>query len=235
MIRRSIHPLMPLCIGIVAVLVGGCGTAVVTPPASARPTVLASAAAPPSAVPSASAAPTITPTPAPSLPLPHVDAALEDKLPATIGGVQLAKFSQPLSTYVASLKGAGDSVLYAPWLVKFGKTPDDVNLAVAVDLTQTERFSLHAIRVPGVAAASLSAGFADVVRSKNWILNNTSIGYTNVLEIIDPLTEASGALGTAYVYARGDVLYIVVTDNSALLAEAIIKLAAAGTLPSPSK
>jgi len=61
--------------------------------------------------------------------------------------VTLEKFSLTLSAYIASTTG-GDKALYAPWLVKFGKTPDDVNMAVAADLTGQENFILHAIDVP---------------------------------------------------------------------------------------
>jgi hypothetical protein len=153
-----------------------------------------------------------------------VNAALEDKLPDTIGGIELEKFSMPLSTYMASSKG-GDKVLYTPWLVKFGKNADDIDLAVATDLTKTENFFVQAIEVPGVDAAALSSGFAQVARNNKWPVTPRSKGLPkSVLEIVDPATDASGGLGTAYVYASGDVLYIVVTDDVSLLLEALIKL-----------
>jgi len=44
-----------------------------------------------------------------------------------------------------------------------------------------------------------------------------------VLEITDP-TAAKGVLGVGYVYAYDDVLYVVVTDDSSLLLECLIKL-----------
>jgi len=153
----------------------------------------------------------------------HVNASLEGKLPGMIGGVTLCTLSMPLSTFIASTKG-GDSVLYTPWLAKFGKTPDQIDLAATVDLTQTLNFHEQAIEVPGVDAAALAGGFATVARSKKWPVTPKSIGPVSVLEIVDPATDAAGGLGTAYVFAKSDILYIVVTDDASLMINALSDL-----------
>ena len=236
MIRRPDSYVSALIgIGLAAVLAAGCGSATVTASPTATQTVPSTpiptpmAATTPASSPSASgsALPSVSPSPSlspsPDLGLPHVDAALEDKLPGTIGGIQLEKFSMPLSTYMASSNG-GDRVLYTPWLVKFGKSPDQIDLAEANDLTQTENFFVQAIQVPGVDAASLTGGFASVARNEKWPVTPKSIAATSVLEIVDPATNAAGGLGTAYIYARGDIMYIIVTDNESLLVEALIDL-----------
>lgn len=234
MIRRPDSYVSALIgIGLAAVLAAGCGSATVTASPTATQTVPSTpiptpmAATTPASSPSASgsALPSVSPSlsPSPDLGLPHVDAALEDKLPGTIGGIQLEKFSMPLSTYMASSNG-GDRVLYTPWLVKFGKTPDQIDLAEANDLTQTENFFVQAIQVPGVDAASLTGGFASVARNEKWPVTPKSIAATSVLEIVDPATDAAGGLGTAYIYARGDIMYIIVTDDESLLVEALIDL-----------
>ena len=236
MIRRPDSYVSALIgIGLAAVLAAGCGSATVTASPTATQTVPSTpiptpmAATTPASSPSASgsALPSVSPSPSlspsPDLGLPHVDAALEDKLPGTIGGIQLEKFSMPLSTYMASSNG-GDRVLYTPWLVKFGKTPDQIDLAEANDLTQTENFFVQAIQVPGVDAASLTGGFASVARNEKWPVTPKSIAATSVLEFVDPATNAAGGLGTAYIYARGDIMYIIVTDNESLLVEALIDL-----------
>lgn len=220
-------------IGLAAVLAAGCGSATVTASPTATQTVPSTpiptpmATTTPASSPSASgsALPSVSPSlsPSPDLGLPHVDAALEDKLPGTIGGIQLEKFSMPLSNYMASSNG-GDKVLYTPWLVKFGKSPDQIDLAEANDLTQTENFFVQAIQVPGVDAASLTGGFASVARNEKWPVTPKSIAATSVLEIVDPATDAAGGLGTAYIYARGDIMYIIVTDDVSLLVEALIDL-----------
>jgi hypothetical protein len=235
MIRRS-RTVIPALLGVVmtVALVAGCGSAAATP--TAAPTAAPTATAGPVATPSASVAPSasvgpsgsIAPSGSPDacnsdLGLPHVSVTLEDMLPMSAGGVCLEKFSLTLSAYMASTTG-GDKTLYTPWLVKFGKTPDDVNMAVASDLSQTVKFTEHAIEVPGVAGTSLSSSFADVARAASWAVNAHTIAGKQVLEIIDPISASGGGVSAGYVYAKGDVLYTIITDDPSLLTEAVIKL-----------
>ena len=228
MIRRpDSHASALIGIGLAAVLATGCGSATMTASPTVTQTVLpqttatATSASSPSA--SGSTSPSVCPSPNQDLGLGHVNAALEDKLPGVIGGICLEKFSLPLSTYMASPIG-GDKVLYTPWLVKFGKSPDQIDLAEANDLTQTENFFVQAIQVPGVEAAVLTGELANVARKEKWPVTPKSIAATSVLEIVDPATDAAGGRGTAYVYAKGDIMYVIVTDNESLLIEALINL-----------
>lgn len=238
MIRRSRATLSTLLGAALAIaFVAGCGTATATPTHPAIPTVapsgtpVASAGSASPATPSGSAASSGSASASASvaacgsldLGLAHIDASLEDLLPSTIGGACLEKFSLVLSTYVASPPTGGDKPLYARWLVKFGKTPDDVNMAVTADLAQppTVNFNIHAIKVPGVAAATLSSTFGDVARAAAWPVTShpNYLPGKSILEITDPGT---GHLG--YVYASGNVLFIVITDSQDLLNEALFKL-----------
>jgi hypothetical protein len=229
-----------LGIAITALLVAACGGAAgtATPAPSAAPAASPSAVVGPSAglspstAPSGSVGPSGSANPSGSAPasgasgtdigLPHVEARLEDLLPSTIGGVTLEKFSLTLSAYIASTTG-GDKALYAPWLVKFGKTPDDVNMAVAADLTGQENFILHAIDVPGVDDATLSSSFGDVAHKAGWTVNSKTVADKSVLEMIDPAAAASGGLSVGYVWAKDGVLYTIITDDSSLLLEALIR------------
>ena len=218
-----------LGLGIAAILLAGCGGVTPTPSptvtATPRRTATPAATHTSSPAPSGSAAPSASPTPNPcqDLGLPHQNASLEGKLPGMIGGITLCTLSMPLSTYIASTKG-GDTILYTPWLAKFGKSPDQIDLAATVDLTQTENFHEQAIEVPGVDAAVLTGGFATVARNNKWPVTPKSIGPVSVLEIVDPATDAAGGLGTAYVFAKGSVMYIVVTDDASLLINALSDL-----------
>jgi hypothetical protein len=160
------------------------------------------------------------------LSLPHVNAKLEDQLPSIIGGVCLQKLSFTLQAYMNSTSG-GDNGLYPTWLIKFNKTPAEVVMAIAADLTGQENFVMHAIEVPDADADALSSGFAAVARNAGWTVsshaNLMSTGKT-VLEIIDPVAKAAGGLSAGYVYARGDVLYTIITDSPSLLLETLIHM-----------
>ena len=160
------------------------------------------------------------------LSLPHKSAKLEDVLPTIIGGVCLQKLSFTVQAYINSTSG-GDNALYPAWLVQFNKTPAEVTMAIAADLTGQENFILHAIQIPGADAGTMSSGFAGVAKKAGWAVtshsNLMSTGKT-VVEIVDPVAKAAGGLAAGYVYAKGDVLYTIITDDSSLLLEALIHL-----------
>jgi hypothetical protein len=203
-----------------AAAAAACGSGATPSPSPTPPPTAAPTATP---EPTDTPVPTESPTPEPTLPLAHVDAALEDKLPASIGGVKLVRFSLPLDTYMASSNG-GDKTLFTPWLVKFGKTPSEVNIAIAADLSQDGGFFEQAIQVPGASAANLVSYLGDVAKGKGWPIATHSIAGKALLEVVDPEVQTSGGIGVANVYASGDIVYIIVTDKDALLLEAAILL-----------
>jgi hypothetical protein len=228
MIRRSNRTLPSLlAAAFVAVLLAGCAVpkrsaqGIVGPAETVTPIPLYTGR---------TIAPTTSMSPNPSasdpLGLPHADLNLEATLPSVIGGVKLEKFSLSLSAYIASTTGAGEDALYGPWLVKFGTTPSQVVIAVSSDLSQNGiNMTIHAIHVPLAKAADLSAGFADVATKAGWPVKSVTVVKDKAtLEIIDPAAKAAGSLSAGYVYAKGDVLYTVITDDAALLEEAIINL-----------
>jgi hypothetical protein len=95
-------------------------------------------------------------------------------------------------------------------------------MALAADLTDQENFQIRAIQVPGADAATLSSAFADVARKAGWpvvsLPNPASTGQT-ILAITNP---ADGHVGD--VYAKGDVLYTIITNDYNLLLQALIHL-----------
>jgi hypothetical protein len=206
----------------VLALCTACGS---SEPPTAEPTATAAPSASVEASPSSSAEASTLPSPSPTqgLGLPHVDAALEDLLPNTVGGIPLQKFSVPLSTYIASSSG-GDKDLLSPWVIHFGKTADEIDLAVATDLTEQINFFVQAIQVPEAKAADLTGEFARQARQAGWPVTGRTVVGRIVLEITDPVAEAAGGLSTGYVLASGDVMFIVVTDDVSLLVECLIKL-----------
>jgi hypothetical protein len=215
----------------VALLVAGCGGATAT--ASPTPTIAVSPSARISASPSAaasgssgasaSASASAAATDQDTIGFPHVDRALEDLLPGTIGGIALTKLSEPLSSYDAT-SPYGDKLLYPAWLVKFGKTPDDVHVAIAWDPLLRENFVVQAMQVPGVDAATLTSSFSDAARAAGWPVSARSDLVKPVLIVTDPTVKTAGAIATAYVYAHANVLYVVITDDVVLLNEGLASL-----------
>jgi hypothetical protein len=150
-----------------------------------------------------------------------VDAALEKLLPSAVGGIDLCKFSMTLSAYVDSSAG-GDRYIYRAWLVKSGKTPDDVDIAIAAGLTQN--IVVQAIKVPGVDSVTLISRFADAARGLGWPVSSRTDLPKPVLVVTDQNAQATGVLTVVYVYAKGDVLYVVITDDMGLLFQGLASL-----------
>jgi hypothetical protein len=241
MIRRSSATIGTLLgAALAATLVAACGnaTATATPPSArtAAPSASAGKSAGPSASSSASplgsasmAASTAEPTQDISASLHHSDAQLETLLPGIIGGIDLEKLSMPLSTYMASLacsasNPCGDKALYTPWMVGFGKTPDDATLAAATDLTNTETIAIEAFKVPGIDGTKLSSAFVAEAQKAGWPVSPKKVGDRYVQELIDPARQTLDLLSIGWVYAKNDVMYIIITDDPALRLEALIKL-----------
>jgi hypothetical protein len=216
-----------LAASLITVVMAGCGGASATPSATTRPvqTPAQSSASKSPAAPSGSAAgssvgasPSATDD---SLSLPHADSKLEALLPKELGGAALQSYSVALSVYLASATG-GDSVLYTPWLVSMGKTAQEVTMAVATDVTRTENVIVEAFAVPGVSDAKIASAFGDAATGKGWKVSSGSVAQKACLEIVDP--SPTGDLSTGYAYAKAGVLYVVVTDDPALLLAAYIHL-----------
>src|ERR1035437_4978257 len=243
MIRRSRAAIRTLLgAALVATFVAGCGNATTTATATrlsartAAPSASVRTAAGTSAGASASprvsgpvGAPTAEPTLIISAGLAHFDAKLEALLPGTIGDVPLSKLSMPLSTYMASetctsANPCGDKALYTPWLVEFGKTPDDATLAAVTDLTNTETIAIEAFTVPGIDGAKLSSHFAAQARKAGWTVNPMLIATKSVQELIDPVRQNLGLPSVAYLYSQANVMYLILTDDPALLFQSLIKL-----------
>jgi hypothetical protein len=230
MIRLSSRTALALFgILLAGALVAGCGSGKASPaPASAAASPVSSpAAATSSASASLPATPAASDTPQPTIPLPHVNAALEDQLPTTIQSVPMIKLSFILSAFIASPPSGGDKSLYAAWLVKFGKTPADVDIAISYSGSDQMDFNARAIAVPGASATDLAADFSQVAQSAGWSVKsypNLMLTGKTVLEMIDPAATAGPTGGAGYVYARNGVLYEIITNDQSLLQDALIQM-----------
>ncbi len=118
----------------------------------------------------------------------------------------------------------GDKALYTPWLVGFGKTPDDATLAAATDLTNTETIVIEAFTVPGIDGTKLSSAFVAQAKKASWPVSPKTVATKSVQELIDPARQSLGLISIGYIYAKDDVMYIIITDDPALLVGSLIKL-----------
>ena len=213
-------------LGLAAVLAAGCGgtTSTATPVGTATHALTVSVQPSGTVAGSAAQSPTGGPSPTQTYPLAHVDAALEDKLPSVVGGVTLTKWSMPVSSYIASVTG-GDSVLYAPWLVKFGKTPDEVDMALAQDFSGHENANLRASQIAGADPTQLSAQLSDVATKAGWPTKTvTSLPKTPVLQIKDPTVDPTKTPNTAFVFVEGDIVFFVISDDLSVVIQALAAL-----------
>lgn len=151
---------------------------------------------------------------------------LKDKLPDIIAQVCLQKVSYVLSAYTSSPPAAGEKPLYAPWLKRFNTTPDKVGLALAVDVTEQIELDIRAIQVPGAIASELQTSFGEVATAAGWPVQpqpNYIPGKSPLL-VIDPDTAVCRARCGDYVYASGDVLYVIHASDPNLISETMIWL-----------
>jgi hypothetical protein len=154
----------------------------------------------------------------PSFSFPSEDKELENRLPNTINGVTLTKYSFKGSTFLGS--GASNSKDLIDLLTSLGKTPDDMSVAFAADPTGDLDLQVGAFKVAGADSNALLAAFVAASKSTTPTdqVTQTNVGGKNVTQIVDPADTTTGAI---YVYANGDVLYYVLSPDPALAGAAI--------------
>ncbi len=146
---------------------------------------------------------------------------LEKVLPSELGGEPLAKVSWPLDLLLRSTK-TGDAKLYAAFATALGVDPIDVKFATATNYTE-RKVLVTALEVPGGTTDRLTTAFKGAAKTVGWPLQEESIVGKSVMRVADTtVTDPNNAI--AYAYAKGDTLFVVVTDDASILAEALLKL-----------
>ncbi len=166
-----------------------------------------------SRAPATLAAPTASPVPSPSMS--HVVPDLEALLPHTVGTTALTTQSI-LGTTALGTNAASQSLIAS--LQKLGKTPADLDYAVAYDPTGTLDLRLFAYRVKGVGATDLASGIvaSQMANPAEEPLSSqvTVAGHT--------VTKISYASGTSiYVVPLNGVVYAVGTKDDSLASTVI--------------
>lgn len=203
---RTHRTLLPALLGGLAIVLAACGQAgSPAPGATATP---------------GTAAPTATPgggLPTFALPSLSTDPDLEALLPDEIAGQEVQTFSMTGDSFLGT-GGSGAEELQA-LLGGFGKTASDLSVAFggAGDV------GIIAYRVDGVPANLLFQAFLTAAQQEsNATVSDVSLGGKAVKRVV----SSDGDLGTAYVYASGDVMFIVGGEDTsdALLNETFSKL-----------
>lgn len=201
--------------GALAIVLAACG-----PAASAVPTTGAVGTGPPATqAPSATGPAQTDPFGLPSFALPSFtsDADLEALLPDELGGAPVQKFSMTGDSFLGT-GGIGADEL-DDVLSQFGRTPADLSVAFG----NAGSVTILAYRIRDVPAEMFYQGFlAAAQQDAEVTVTDASVGGKSVKRVV----SSDSDIGTSYVYARGDVLFVVGGDgvSDALLDETFSKL-----------
>lgn len=231
--RRGVNQAL---VGLVLLVAGAsvalAGERLVTggPAATARPSAAASAvaarassSAPASAAAVASAVPAPSPTPAAPI--------LEAEMPRAVNGTTLTTQS---ATDPSSLGNGPNSRALGAAMTSLGKTPADLEIAVAYDATQSLAMSVLGFRVAGIDPAKLRSVVLDA-----WLSANSSgVTSSSVSLSGTPSTKVSYGDGgpDEYAFVKGDSLFLVETADESLAAAVVatMKTASPSAVPSAS-
>lgn len=141
------------------------------------------------------------------------DPELEALLPDEIGGAATEK----LSMSGTDLIGEGSGQDLAVILTQFGKQPSDLSAGLA----GAAGIDIIAYRVQGIDANALFQAFLQLIGNEDNVVSDANLGGKSIKKIVTIEGD------TSYVYASGDVLFIVEAIDEAapaLLEEVFTKL-----------
>jgi hypothetical protein len=145
-----------------------------------------------------------SPTPDPLLDR-HADPDLETKLPHSVLGTPLQTRSLTAAEFVTPAAAAG----FGQFVQQLGGNLDDVTLASGFDPDGLLSGAISALRVPGADPAALLAayiGLETTQASPAPTVAQREIGG----RVVQAMSVGTGSTGlTRYVFAEGDVLFIV--------------------------
>lgn len=171
---------------------------------------------------SPSAAPSVSESPEPVVDY-HGAPDLEARLPDEIGGVALAKVSLTGPDFMKLGTPTGQGQMTS-LLTELGRTPDDLAVAEAYDPSQILTFKEGLFRVAGadtVQLLGLWVASQQAAESNRLQVSNTTVSGRDLTRITDPSIDVGG---TTYAFAEGDTLWLIATDDQALLEEALAKV-----------
>lgn len=192
--------------------------------ATATPTLAPQASVPLESVPVESAGPSESPAVA--------SAFLEAKLPATIAGTQLTR--QSATDAITLSSGPSGRALDAA-VVSFGKTAQDLEIAVAYDESGTLDLTVLGFRLPGIDAERLKGAILG-----SWLETDVAGVKTSTLQLSGIATTrvSYGDKGPdEFLFIEDDAVFVIETSDEALATTVAAAIAAAPTpsiAPAPS-
>jgi hypothetical protein len=162
-----------------------------------------------------------SPAPLPdSTQAPHGAVALEGRLPDTIGGTTLAHSSYDGPSFLASGTSANRAAL-TTMLAQLGRSVDDLSLAQATDPSGKLQFVEGIFRVAGAPPDQLESAWLAAQQSSSGdqlVQGTVNVGGMTVTKLSDPNGD------TTWVVPRNDSLVLILTNDDALVSEAISKI-----------
>jgi hypothetical protein len=196
-------------------------SAATQPPASASPAGSPAASTSPSGSPAASSA-IASPSPTANV---HAAPELEARLPDSIGGVPMSKFSMGGVDFMAGGSASGQSQL-KELLQQLGKTDADLLVADTYDPTGASTDQAAIFQVKGADPTKLLdlwvAAQTAITNDKTRVSNVTVDG-RQLTRLEDFTSEPSRV---TYAWSSGDLIVLVAASTDAVLHELVSKMGA---------
>jgi hypothetical protein len=201
-----------LLVALAAIVLAACGS---SPAATSSPAASAAGS------PAASSA-VASPSPTPNV---HAAPALEAKLPDSIGGVAMSKFSMGGADFLSGGTVTGKAQL-KELLDQLGKTDADLLLADTYDPTGASQDQAAIFQVQGADPTKLLdlwvAAQTAITHGKTRV-SNVTVGGRQLTRLEDFSSEPSRV---TYAWSSGDSIMIVAASTDAVLQELVSKMAA---------
>jgi len=211
--RTSGPALLAVLLALAAIVLAACGSSS-TPTPPPAPTSPASS-------PAASAA-IASPSPTANV---HAAPELEARLPDSIGGVAMSKFSMGGVDFMAGGSASGQAQL-KELLQQLGKTDGDLLLADTYDPTGASADQAAIFQVKGADPTKLLdlwvAAQTAITNNKTRVANVTVVG-RQLTRLEDFTSEPSRV---TYAWSNGDSIVIVAASTDAVLQELVSKMGA---------
>ncbi len=150
----------------------------------------------------------------------HADPELEDRLPDTIGGESVNKYSIGGELIEMGQAAAEGDPSFQAFLDAFGAEASDISVAVAAPTSASEDnpISVTAFRVRGASESDLREQFLSSIEDEGEVsgFDDATLAGKDVLVAEDPTGELGGI--SFYLYTRDDTIYWI-TGTEELVTE----------------